>query len=148
MARSRDTATVVVALNVGQRTRRLVAIVALAVALSGCSEAQVLWWANASTDGRATAVEHVVRSAADEYGVDPDLMLSIQRCEGSVPWAYNRSSGAAGLYQHLLRYWPGRAAAVGAPDAPWYDPVTNARAAAWMLANQGTTPWRASAYCW
>ena len=29
------------------------------------------------------------------------------------PRAYNRSSGALGIYQHLRRYWPGRAAAYG-----------------------------------
>lgn len=115
--------------------------------LTACTPEQIEWWATAPPEDRDAVTEHIVRTAAEEFGVDPDLMVSIQRCEGSVPWARNRS-GASGLMQHLERYWPDRAAAVGAPDAPWWDPVTNARAGAWMLSTQGTRPWRASASCW
>jgi hypothetical protein len=115
--------------------------------ISGCTPDQIDWWLNAPPDQRDAATEYVVREAAAEFGVDPDLMLRIQRCEGSVPWARNRST-ASGLFQHIERYWPGRAAAVGADGAPWWDPQANARAAAWMMANGGTAPWRASSRCW
>ena len=80
---------------------------------------------------------------------DVDLALLVISCEsGGDPNAVNPSSGAAGLFQHIPRYWPERAAAVGLPGAPIFDPVANVAAAAWLVYTVGWSPWYASAGCW
>lgn len=108
-------------------------------------------------DRRLTA-EQIVREAAAEFGVGATIMLDIAVCEsGSTvrgdyasidPNAKNPNGSASGLFQHLARYWPARAKAVGNPGASVFDARTNARAAAWMLSTQGTAPWAASKGCW
>lgn len=60
------------------------------------------------------------------------------------PRAYNARTGAEGLFQHLSRYWKGRAAAAGFQDgnglyATPYHAEANI-AAAWLIAN-GSDPW-------
>jgi len=64
-----------------------------------------------------------------------DQALAIITCESyGDPDAVNPASGAAGLFQHLPRYWPERAAAAGFPDASPLDPEANIAAAAWLVA--------------
>jgi len=61
-------------------------------------------------------VRRLVLCAARHYHVPggPTKALAIARRESGLnPWAYNRASGALGIYQHLRRYWPGRAATYG-----------------------------------
>lgn len=97
----------------------------------------------------ACTVEDIVRAAAAEFGVDPDLLVAIAECEsGMDPLAQNPSSDASGLLQHRLRFWPARAAAVGVPGGDVFDAETNARAGAWLLSVQGTAPWWSSERCW
>jgi soluble lytic murein transglycosylase-like protein len=94
-------------------------------------------------------VEHAVNNAAAKYGVSGVILAEIVRCESKGdPSARNRSSGAAGLGQHLPRYWPARAAAAGHPGASAFDPVANADTTAWLLRTEGTAPWAPwSGYC-
>jgi len=95
------------------------------------------------------AIVAIITAAADEYGVDPVLMLRIMRCESRLdPDATNRTSGAAGLGQHLPQYWAARAAAIGMAGASPYNPEANARVTAWMLSTQGVAPWVSSRSCW
>lgn len=116
---------------------------------AGCTPAQVAWWGSAPAESRQAAVVHIVSEAAAEFGTDPQVMLRVARCESGLrPDAVNRTSGAAGLFQHLPQYWAGRAEAVGSPDAGPEDPVANSRAAAWMMSVQGLAPWAASRSCW
>lgn len=80
---------------------------------------------------------------------DVELALRVISCEsGGDPNAQNRRSGAAGLFQHIPRYWEPRAAAVGMAGASIFDPVANVAAAAWLVATEGWRPWAASAHCW
>jgi hypothetical protein len=47
-----------------------------------------------------------------------DCVLGIiKRESGGDPTAYNSSYGASGLMQHLIKYWPGRAASAGFKDS-------------------------------
>ena len=80
---------------------------------------------------------------------DVDKALAVISCEsGGDPNAQNPSSGAAGLFQHIPRYWPERASAVGLPGASIFDPVANVSAAAYLVYSVGWSPWNASAACW
>ena len=61
-------------------------------------------------------VRRLVLCAARYYHVPggPAKALAIATRESRLhPQAYNPSSGALGIYQHLRRYWPGRADAYG-----------------------------------
>lgn len=114
----------------------------------GCTPAEHVWWYHATDDEKHETTIKLITDAADEFGVDHDLMIRIARCESGLRWnAYNRS-GASGLFQHMKQYWAGRAAAIGEPEASIMDPRQNARAAAWMLSTQGTSPWYPSKHCW
>ena len=64
---------------------------------------------------------------------DVNRFMRIMHCESrGDPNAYNASSGASGLLQHLQKYWPGRAATVGMPDASPFDPWANMYVSAWL----------------
>jgi hypothetical protein len=64
--------------------------------------------------------------------------LRIAACEsGYNPYAVNRSSGAAGLFQFLPSTWAHSPWAAQSP----FDPVANSQAAAWLYARSGPGQW-------
>ena len=78
-----------------------------------------------------------------------DLALKIISCEsGGDPNAQNPSSGAAGLFQHIPRYWEARVAGAGIPGASIFDPIANVAASAYLAYTDGWGHWSASAGCW
>lgn len=81
---------------------------------------------------------------------DVDLALRVIACEShGDPAAQNPRSSAAGLFQHLTRYWARRAAAAGFAGASVFDPEANVAAAAWLVySDGGWSHWRASQACW
>ncbi|MFQ5947379.1 MAG: transglycosylase SLT domain-containing protein [Acidimicrobiia bacterium] len=71
-----------------------------------------------------------------------DAAMVIMYCESrGNPASTNPWTGAAGLFQHLQQYWPGRAAAAGFSGASVYDPEANIAAAALLYNSQGWRPW-------
>jgi transglycosylase-like protein len=65
----------------------------------------------------------------------------VAMCEsGDNPTAVNRSSGAEGLFQILPSTWAGTPFASQSP----FDPVANAKAAAWIYARRGGSAWSCS----
>ncbi len=71
---------------------------------------------------------------------DVDRALRIMQCEsGGNPNAQhgNRPSGAAGLMQHLPRYWVARSAAAGYGGVSIFDPTANVAVAAWLRDQPG-----------
>ncbi|MDJ0663254.1 MAG: transglycosylase SLT domain-containing protein [Acidimicrobiia bacterium] len=71
-----------------------------------------------------------------------DWALRIMECESKgKPDAKNPTSSASGLFQHLARLWPPRAAAAGFADADVFDPFANIAVAAWLLENGGPSHW-------
>ncbi len=76
--------------------------------------------------------------------------LRVVRCEsGGNPSAVNSSSGAAGLFQHLPRYWKARAANAGFPGSSPLDAEANIAASAWLVYHGGGwSHWASSASCW
>jgi len=60
--------------------------------------------------------------------------LSVMRCESyGNPYLVNPVSGASGLFQHMPRYFPARAAAAGFPGASPLEAEPNIAAAAWLV---------------
>jgi transglycosylase-like protein with SLT domain len=65
----------------------------------------------------------------------------VAMCEsGDNPTAVNRSSGAEGLFQIMPGTWAGTPYASQSP----FDPVANAKAAAWIYARRGGSAWSCS----
>jgi len=63
-----------------------------------------------------------------------DRAIRIIACESKGdPRARNPRSGASGLFQHMPRYWPDRAAKAGFPGASIFDPEANVAAAAYLV---------------
>lgn len=81
---------------------------------------------------------------------DVERAVLVAWCESRYdPGATNPSSGAAGLFQHIPRYWSDRSANAGVGGSDIYDPVPNAAVAAWLVySNGGWKHWNASASCW
>lgn len=71
-----------------------------------------------------------------------DWALDIISCEShGDPLAKNPRSSASGLFQHLARLWPERAAAAGWEGADVFDPTANIAVSAWLLDHGGTSHW-------
>ena len=60
----------------------------------------------------------------------------------------NASSGAAGLFQHIPRYWSDRSTKAGFAGADIYDPNANVGVAAYLVDRDGWKHWYPSAHCW
>lgn len=100
-------------------------------ALTAPAEAEPMpcTWHHTIAGNRAT-----VRCFAHKFGVSSDMALRIAGRESAFDeWAYNPSSAALGLFQHLQRYWYGRVRM--AHDAlrryhvhslAWHNPRANA----------------------
>jgi hypothetical protein len=84
------------------------------------------------------------RPIVDTYFDDDrvEWALRIMECEShGDPLAKNPNSSASGLFQHLARLWPERAAAAGWEDSDVFDPFANIAVAAWLLDNGGSSHW-------
>lgn len=92
--------------------------------------------------------EQTVRRHFDEE--DVTRALAVISCESSGdPLATNEKSGAAGLFQHLPRFWLERSARAGLGTADVYDPEDNVAVAAWLVyEGGGWHHWYPSASCW
>ena len=87
-------------------------------------------------------VPEMIRDAAGRWGLDPNQMLRVAWCESKFdPGAYNRSSGASGVFQFIPRTWAWASAAVGQAQASPFDPAANVEAAAWLMKTQGPRHW-------
>lgn len=68
-----------------------------------------------------------------------DQALSVMACESEGnPNATNPTSGAAGLFQHLPKYWSDRSFRAGIPGANIYDPESNVAVAGWLFGQSHT----------
>jgi len=83
----------------------------------------------------------VVTQAFEERGLEAEIQhaLAIVACESlGDPFITTPSSPdgtfVVGLFQHKEIYWASRAESAGVPGASIFDPLANARVAAWMVA--------------
>lgn len=87
-----------------------------------------------------TGVEQWRTLVTKWFGDRTDEALAVIACEsGGNQSAVNSRSGAAGLFQHLPRYWPERSAAAGWAAADIIDAEANIAVAAWL--SRGGTDW-------
>lgn len=88
-------------------------------------------WSDGVEQWRPMMTEAVMAWGGTEN--DVNRFMRIMHCESrGDPNAYNASSAASGLLQHLQKYWPDRAATVGMPDASPFDPWANMYVSAWL----------------
>jgi hypothetical protein len=87
-------------------------------------------------------VKQLIRCAAHHYGVSADKAISIARRESMFdPHAYNASQCAEGIYQHLCRYWPGRAYDYGFKGWSAFNARANVIVTMRMVHRHGWWPW-------
>lgn len=81
---------------------------------------------------------------------DVDRATAVAFCEShNNPRAKNPRTGAAGLFQHLPRYWEQRSEGAGWGGADIYDPTSNTAVAAWLVYSYGGwRHWSPSQACW
>ncbi len=73
---------------------------------------------------------------------DVPWAMRVLNCESTGdPNAKNPRSSASGLFQHLARLWPQRAADAGWAGADVFDPVANVAVAAWLFYTDGPGHW-------
>lgn len=83
-------------------------------------------------------ITDVIVEAAHAYGQSPCQMLGVAWCESRFdPGAYNRSSGASGLFQFLSGTWRSTPYAGSSVFNAW----ANAHAAAWMWQQGRRNEW-------
>jgi transglycosylase-like protein with SLT domain len=88
-------------------------------------------------------VKQLIRCAATYWRVPggAGTALAIADRESQFrPRAYN-PSGCAGIYQHMLRYWPGRASVYGFPGWSAYNARANIIVTMRMVKRAGWGPW-------
>ena len=85
-------------------------------------------------------VPSLIAATAARWGLDAQQMLRIAFCESRYdPAAYNRSSGASGLFQAIPSTW--RSTPQGRAGLSPFDPVANVEAAAWLMKTYGPGQW-------
>jgi soluble lytic murein transglycosylase-like protein len=87
-------------------------------------------------------VKHLIKCAANHWGVSPDHALKVAHRESLFdPHAYNSGSCAKGVYQHLCRYWPGRAFDYGFKGKSAFNARANIIVTMKMVRRYGWAPW-------
>jgi hypothetical protein len=70
-----------------------------------------------------SSYESLIAERCNLLGCDTAKVIRVMYCEsGGRPSAYNKSSGASGLFQQMPQYWDGRAIAAGVAGASIWDP--------------------------
>lgn len=87
-------------------------------------------------------VRKLIRCAANHYDVGARKSLEIAYRESRYhPRAFNASSCAKGIFQHLCRYWPDRADAYGFDDRSAFNARVNIMVTMRMVKRFGWSPW-------
>lgn len=87
-------------------------------------------------------VKQLIRCVAAHYGVGQRKALYIAWRESRFrPSAYNPAGDAAGIYQHLLKYWPYRASDFGFRDWSAFNARANIFVTMRMVLRYGWSPW-------
>ena len=105
---------------------------------------RTITWRVCPIDWREGAwhVKRLIRCAASHYGLNARKAIYIAWRESRFrPTAYNVFGKAGGIYQHLLRYWPGRADEYGFRDWSVFNARANIMVTMRMVRTYGWGPW-------
>lgn len=87
-------------------------------------------------------VKQLIKCAAAHHGINREKALYIAWRESRYrPAAYNAAGNAAGIYQHLLKYWPDRAEDFGFKNWSAFNARANIFVAMRMVRRYGWSPW-------
>ena len=87
-------------------------------------------------------VKQLIRCAANHWDVGVRKALHVADRESDFrPRAFNRSSCAKGVYQHLCRYWDQRAFAYGFKGMSAFNGRANIIVTMKMVRRHGWSPW-------
>jgi len=87
-------------------------------------------------------IESLIRSAAADWGADPDQLLRVAWCESRYnPYAVNARSGAAGLFQFMPATWAANSVRAGYAGASVFDAAASSNVAAYMFRNGQAAQW-------
>ena len=87
-------------------------------------------------------VKLLIRCAASHFKVGREKAVHIAWRESRFrPSAYNAAGNAAGIYQHLLRYWPHRAKDYGFKNSSPFNARANIFVTMRMVRHYGWDPW-------
>jgi hypothetical protein len=90
-------------------------------------------------------VKKLIRCAAGHFEISARKALYIAWRESRYrASAYNEEGRAAGIYQHLLKYWPDRAETYGFPGWSAFNGRANIIVTMRMVRRYGWLPWAAS----
>lgn len=89
--------------------------------------------------GSVGAIQQIILDAFAPLGAAAQSWaLRVAKCESNYnPYAVNKSSGASGLFQFLPSTWAASPYHASSP----FDPVANAKAAAWLYQRSGPSQW-------
>lgn len=114
----------------------LVALALVGVALTQTASTRV------EAQAQGVDVGALIDEAAITYGVSAVQMRRIAWCESRwFPGAYNRSSGASGVFQFVGGTWRYASRMAGYGGASPFDAEANVFSAAWLLAAEGPRHW-------
>ena len=87
-------------------------------------------------------VKQLIKCVAAHHGVSREKALYIAWRESRYrPSAYNAGGNAAGIYQHLLKFWPSRAEEFGFDNWSAFNARANIFVAMRMVRRYGWSPW-------
>lgn len=90
----------------------------------------------------------LIKYYAKKHWVNEKLALNIAGCESGYRNVKNKNSSAQGIYQHIARYRPARAAKYGWKWQPSSNIEANIDVSIQMIRDQWTQPRAESKYCW
>lgn len=137
--------------------KKLLTLLLGTLTLTACTPDDLNWWDNASPDDQDAMTIAIINNAAHEFGVDPNLMVRIARCESGLRWwKKNPSSTASGLFQYLNTTWERarwRLYERGIDQRPYeewdkWDPIAASRITANVISEGGLSWWNESRRCW
>jgi len=94
--------------------------------------------------GLTQSVPGLIDQAAAEYGIPQAAphLRAIAWCESRwFPGAFNRASGASGLFQFVWRTWRYASRRAGFGGASPFDAVANVWSATWLYRAEGPRHW-------
>lgn len=98
----------------------------------------------------AETLEDKISQKADKYGLNPNLITEIIRCESGMNQGIkNKTSKASGYWQFLPSTWESTLKRMNLPaNVDVFDGDMNLEVGVWLLKTDGVRHWDSSRTCW